>query len=391
MSVSITIQQLGLSPIISMSYNSAQDLEWMHRCLELAKQAKGRTAPNPMVGCVIVKDGKLIGEGFHPGAGQPHAEVFAIAGAQKHGGIDATQGATLYVSLEPCNHFGRTPPCTEAIIKAGIIHVVVGMVDPDPRVSGSGCDRLRQAGISVTVGVAEALCQELNEAFIYRVTHQKPFGILKYAMTLDGKIATATGHSYWITSEAARREVHDLRAGCDAIVTGGNTVRHDNPHLTTHGITEHSPLRVVMSRSLDLPTEANLWQVSDIQRTLVITQDDRNRNVADKLRDRGVEVLVLTELSPDRVMAELGDRGCNAVLWECGGVLAASAIAAGTIQKVYAFIAPKLIGGFDAPSPVGTLGNTEMTQALRLQRTKIMPIGEDLLVMGYLDICLPSL
>lgn len=368
-----------------MSYNSDLDLEWMNRCLELAKQARGQTAPNPMVGCAIVKDGKLIGEGFHPAAGQPHAEVFAIAAAQKLRGVEATQGATLYVSLEPCNHFGRTPPCTEAIIKAGISHVVVGMVDPDPRVSGSGCDRLRQAGITLTVGIAESACQSLNEAFIYRVTHQKPFGMLKYAMTLDGKIATSTGHSYWITSAPARREVHYLRAGCDAIVTGGNTVRYDNPHLTTHGISEHSPLRVVMSRSLDLPYEANLWQVSDIQRTLVITQTDCNQIVADRLRDRGVEVLILPELSPDLVMAILGDRGCNAVLWECGGVLAASAIAAGAVQKVYAFIAPKLIGGFDAPSPVGTLGHTEMTQALRLQRTKISTIGEDLLVVGYLD------
>jgi diaminohydroxyphosphoribosylaminopyrimidine deaminase / 5-amino-6-(5-phosphoribosylamino)uracil reductase len=367
-----------------MSYNSDRDLEWMYRCLELAKQARGLTAPNPMVGCVIVKNGELLGEGFHPATGQPHAEVFAIAAAQKHGGVEATQGATLYVSLEPCNHFGRTPPCTEAIIKAGISHVVVGMVDPDPRVSGSGCDRLRQAGITVTVGVAETECKELNEAFIFRVTHKKPFGILKYAMTLDGKIATSTGHSYWITSEPARREVHYLRAGCDAIVTGGNTVRRDNPHLTTHGITAHSPLRVVMSRHLDLPIEANLWQVDDRQRTLVITQTDCDLAVADRLRDRGVEVLVLTELSPDRVMEVLGDRGCNTVLWECGGVLAASAIAAGTVQKIYAFIAPKLIGGFDAPSPVGTLGYTEMTQALCLQRTKIIPLGEDLLVIGCL-------
>lgn len=364
--------------------NNLHHLKWMQRCLELARQARGQTAPNPMVGCAIVKDGELMGEGFHPAAGQPHAEVFAIAAAQADRGINATEGATLYVSLEPCNHFGRTPPCTEAIVKAGISHVVVGMVDPDPRVSGSGCDRLRQAGIAVTVGVAEVACQELNEAFIHRVTHQIPFGILKYAMTLDGKIATATGHSYWITSEAARREVHYLRAGCDAIVTGGNTVRLDNPHLTTHGISGHSPLRVVMSRSLDLPLEANLWQVDDRLRTLVITQADRNPQVAERLRDRGVEVLVLPELSPQHVMSELGRRGCNAVLWECGGVLAASAIAARAIQKVYAFIAPKLIGGLDAPGPVASLGYTEMTQALNLQRINISNIGEDLLVTGYL-------
>lgn len=365
--------------------NNPEHARWMQRCLELAKQARGRTAPNPMVGCAIVKNGKLIGEGFHPAAGQPHAEVFAIAAAQAAGGTNATQGATLYVSLEPCNHFGRTPPCTEAIIKAGISHAVVGTVDPDPRVSGSGCDRLRQAGITVTVGVAEAACQELNEAFFHRIIHKVPFGILKYAMTLDGKIATTTGHSYWITSEASRREVHYLRAGCDAIVTGGNTVRIDNPHLTTHGTSEHSPLRVVMSRSLNLPVEANLWQVNDKQRTLVITQANCDRSVAKHLSDSGVEVLVLPELSPQHVMSELGQRGCNTVLWECGGVLAARAIATGAIQKVYAFIAPKLIGGLEAPGPVASLGHTEMTQALDLQRTKISNVGSDLLVIGYLD------
>jgi diaminohydroxyphosphoribosylaminopyrimidine deaminase / 5-amino-6-(5-phosphoribosylamino)uracil reductase len=357
----------------------------MQRCLELAQRARGRTAPNPMVGSAIVKDGELIGEGFHPAAGQLHAEVFAIAAAHRDRGIESTQGATLYVNLEPCNHFGRTPPCTEAIVKAGIAYVVVGMVDPDPRVAGSGCDRLRQAGIAVTVGVDEPACQELNEAFIHRVTHQIPFGILKYAMTLDGKIATATGHSYWITSEASRREVHYLRAGCDAIVTGGNTVRLDNPHLTTHGISEHSPLRVVMSRTLDLPIEANLWQVNDRQHTLVVTQADRDSQVAECLRDRGVEVLVLPELSPQHVMSELGQRGCNAVLWECGGVLAASAIASGSIQKVYAFIAPKIIGGIDAPGPVASLGYAKMTEALNLQRTNITNIGNDLLVVGYLE------
>ncbi len=365
---------------------SVNDLDsiWMRRCLELATTARGLTAPNPMVGSVIVKDDQVIGEGFHPAVGQSHAEVFAIRNAQASKGETATQGATLYVNLEPCNHFGRTPPCTEAIIQAGISHVVVGMVDPDPRVSGSGCDRLRQAGINVTVGVEESACQELNEAFTFRVQHQRPFGILKYAMTLDGKIATTTGHSYWITKELARQQVHYLRAGCDAIITGANTVRVDNPHLTTHNLTEHSPLRVVMSNDLNLPIEAHLWEVDDRHRTLVVTKTEQNPSMQAKLRDHGVEILELTELSTQAVMAELGSRGCNTVLWEGGGKLAASAIAAGTVQKIYAFIAPKIIGGAAAPGPVDDLGHTQMTQALSLKRSKLQVIDNDWLITGYL-------
>lgn len=361
-----------------------QDLAWMRKCLALAVQARGCTAPNPMVGCVIVKNGIVIGEGWHPKAGMPHAEVYAIAAAQVND-RKATIGATLYVSLEPCNHHGRTPPCTEAVISAGISRVVVGTIDPDPRVSGQGCDRLRQAGIQVTVGVAESECQELNEAFIYRVRHQSPFGILKYAMTLDGKIATATGHSFWITGSAARREVHELRVGCDAIITGGNTVRQDNPHLTTHGISAHSPLRVVMSRSLNLPRAAHLWDVEATCKTLVITQPQQNLPMQNYLRDRDVEVLEIAPLSPKLVMQELLKRGCNSVLWECGGMLAASAIADRAIQKVHAFIAPKIVGGSNAYSPIADLGYEQMTQALDLSRTSIRSIDRDWLITGYLD------
>ncbi|MEM9164642.1 MAG: bifunctional diaminohydroxyphosphoribosylaminopyrimidine deaminase/5-amino-6-(5-phosphoribosylamino)uracil reductase RibD, partial [Cyanobacteria bacterium P01_F01_bin.4] len=184
----------------------------INHCLALAQQAAGQTAPNPLVGSVIVKDGKVIGEGFHPKAGEPHAEVFALRDAG-----DQARGATLYVNLEPCNHTGRTPPCTEAILNAGIETVVVGMADPNPTASG-GIERLRSAGLTVIVGVEEAACRQLNEAFIHRVQHRRPFGILKYAMTLDGKIATDTGHSAWVTSPESRRRVHQLRGGCDAVI-----------------------------------------------------------------------------------------------------------------------------------------------------------------------------
>lgn len=352
----------------------------MQRCLKLARQALGQTAPNPLVGSVIVKYGQIIGEGFHPKAGEPHAEVFALrqAGA-------AAQGATLYVNLEPCSHTGRTPPCAEAIVAAGLARVVVGMVDPNPLVAGRGIARLRQAGIEVVVGVETADCQKLNEAFTHRILYQQPFGILKYAMTLDGKIATSTGHSSWITSPTARQQVHQLRAACDAVIVGGNTVRQDHPQLTTHGQATHNPLRVVMSRSLDLPPEAPLWQTA-IAPTIVFTQSSSNHAVKAALLDQGVEVIDLAELTPQAVTQQLYDRDCMSVLWECGGTLAAAALRARVIHKIWAFIAPKIIGGSGEFTPVGEMGLSQMTEALPLSRLNVAPIGPDFLLEGYLPV-----
>ncbi|HEY9844678.1 MAG TPA: bifunctional diaminohydroxyphosphoribosylaminopyrimidine deaminase/5-amino-6-(5-phosphoribosylamino)uracil reductase RibD, partial [Candidatus Caenarcaniphilales bacterium] len=350
----------------------------MQRCLVLARRALGQTAPNPLVGCVIVQGEQIVGEGFHPGAGQPHAEVYALSQAG-----DRAFGATLYVNLEPCNHYGRTPPCSEAVVAAGITTVIVGMVDPDPRVCGQGIARLREAGIEVLVGVEEEACRLLNEAFIHRVGHCRPFGILKYAMTLDGKIATTSGHSAWITDQAARAEVHRLRAACDAVIVGGNTVRYDNPLLTTHQQEAHNPLRVVMSRSLELPRSALLWEIQAAP-TLVLTQTGANPSFQEFLRQRSVEVVVLDSLTPAAAMTYLYKRGMLSVLWECGGTLAARAIAQGAVQKVLAFIAPKIVGGRAAPSPVGELGLTAMTEALTLERVQWRAIGSDCWVEGYL-------
>ncbi|MEN9216734.1 MAG: bifunctional diaminohydroxyphosphoribosylaminopyrimidine deaminase/5-amino-6-(5-phosphoribosylamino)uracil reductase RibD [Gloeomargarita sp. HHBFW_bins_162] len=356
------------------------DERYMTRCLELARRAWGRTSPNPLVGAVVVRDGQVVGEGFHPQAGQPHAEVFALRAAGER-----AQGATLYVNLEPCNHFGRTPPCTEAVIHAGIKRVVVGAIDPDPRVAGSGVARLQQAGIEVTTGVLAEACQEINEGFFHRVQTGRAFGILKYAMTLDGKIASSTGDSFWITGETARQWVYHLRSGCDAVITGGNTLRRDNPSLTTHGVTPHSPLRVVLSASLDLPLEAKLWQVDDRYRTLLITPPRPDPPlILKQLEVMGVEVLALEPCTPLTVLAALAQRGCNTVLWECGGNLAAQAIRAGAVQKVVAFIAPKIIGGVASPTPVGDLGLTQIQQALPLARCRWETIGQDWLIQGYL-------
>jgi diaminohydroxyphosphoribosylaminopyrimidine deaminase / 5-amino-6-(5-phosphoribosylamino)uracil reductase len=356
------------------------DRAMIQRCLELAQSAAGQTAPNPLVGSVIVQNKQTVGEGFHPGAGHPHAEMFALQAAGEQ-----ARNATIYVNLEPCNHHGRTPPCSEALIQAGIARVVVGMVDPDPRVSGRGIDRLRSAGIEVVVGVEEAACQTLNEAFVYRIHHQRPFGILKYAMTLDGKIAATSGHSTWVTSAASRAIVHQLRASCDAVIVGGNTVRRDNPLLTSHQVGRHNPLRVVMSRSLDLPIAAQLWQTQAAS-TLVFTQAGTRPEFQQALKRQGVEVVEFPHLTPTAVMAHFFDRGLLSVLWECGGTLAAKAIADGSVQKVLAFIAPKIIGGATAPSPVGNLGFTQMTEALDLERVQWRAIGSDLLIEGYLPV-----
>ena len=365
------------------------DRFWMQRCLELARRAEGRTAPNPLVGAIVV-DGenpqRVLGEGFHPGAGQPHAEVFALQEAGS-----AAQGATLYVNLEPCNHYGRTPPCTEAILRSGIRRVVVGMVDPDPRVSGGGIDRLRQAGLTVEVGIEGADCQALNEAFVHRIQQQRPFGIWKYAMTLDGKIASTTGHSAWVTSAHARSAVHRLRAVCDAVIIGGNTVRQDNPRLHSHGVVTQEglgrePLRVVMSRSFQLPATGHLWDV-EIAPTLVFTPEERFAQAAERvalLQKQGVEVISLPQLTPSSVCADLYQRGCLSVLWECGGTLAAEALKAGCIQKVWAFIAPKLIGGLHAPSPLGDLGLDRMDQAIPLDNLTAHSFGPDWCLQGYI-------
>lgn len=360
------------------SLNTEFDRTMMQKCIELARRALGRTTPNPLVGSVIVRDGEIVGEGFHPAAGQPHAEIFALRAAG-----EKAKGATLYVNLEPCNHYGRTPPCSEAVVASGVRRVVVGMVDPDSRVSGGGIERLRTAGIEVLVGVEETACRQLNEAFIYRSLHKRPLGIFKYAMTLDGKIATISGHSTWVTGNEARSYVHQLRAACDAVIVGGNTVRLDNPYLTSHHPDAHNPLRIIMSRTLDLPIDAHVWQTDEAP-TLVLTQAGADPDFQKHLVKKGVEVVELEPLTPRQVMSYLYDRQLSSVLWECGGILAASAIADGAVQKVLAFIAPKIVGGKDAPSPVDDLGFATMTDALTLENVSWSQLGSDYVVEGYL-------
>jgi len=379
-------------------------LPWMRRALQLAALGEGRTSPNPLVGAVVLDAaGQLVGEGFHARAGEPHAEVGALAQAGAR-----ARGGTLIVTLEPCCHHGRTPPCSEAVIAAGISRVVVAMADPDPRVAGGGIARLRAAGLEVIEGVAEAEALRLNRAFVHRVRSGRPLGILKWAMSLDGRTALPNGQSQWISGPEARAWVHQLRAGCDAVIVGGGTVRADDPLLTSRGRRDPEPMRVVMSRTLDLPPQARLWDTT-MAPTLVAHGPEapqERREAFDRLaaaaRDgvqpgaagreatypwaegactpellasqSGPQRLELPSCEPAALMEALAARGCNRVLWECGPELAAAALRQGCVQELAAVIAPKLLGGQAARTPLGDLGQESLDQAQpwrELERTNL--------------------
>ena len=344
---------------------------WMRRALALAALAEGRTSPNPLVGAVVLnREGRLVGEGFHARSGEPHAEVGALAQAGT-----AAAGGTLIVTLEPCCHHGRTPPCTRAVLQAGVARVVVALEDPDPRVAGGGIAQLRQAGVEVITGVLRQEAAEQNRAFLHRVRTGRPWGVLKWAMGLDGRTALPNGTSQWISGADSRRWVHQLRAGGDAVLVGGGTVRADDPLLTSRGRRDPEPLRVVLSRGLDLPAEAQLWDTASAA-TLVA----HGPEAAGKQAPNGPERLELEQCEPLPLMQHLAARGCNQVLWECGSELAAAAIRQGCVQEVAAVLAPKLMGGVAARTPLGELGFTAMDQVLCGQLLPPRPIGDDWLL-----------
>ena len=344
---------------------------WMRRALALAALAEGRTSPNPLVGAVVLnREGRLVGEGFHARSGEPHAEVGALAQAGT-----AAAGGTLIVTLEPCCHHGRTPPCTRAVLQAGVSRVVVALEDPDPRVAGGGIAQLRQAGVEVITGVLRQEAVEQNRAFLHRVRTGRPWGVLKWAMGLDGRTALPNGASQWISGADSRRWVHQLRAGCDAVLVGGGTVRADDPLLTSRGRRDPEPLRVVLSRGLDLPAEAQLWDTASAA-TLVA----HGPEAAGKQAPNGPERLELEQCEPLPLMQHLAARGCNQVLWECGSELATAAIRQGCVQEVAAVLAPKLMGGIAARTPLGELGFTAMDQVLCGQLLPPRPIGDDWLL-----------
>ena len=344
---------------------------WMRRALALAALAEGHTSPNPLVGAVVLdREGRLVGEGFHARAGDAHAEV----GALRQAG-DAARGGTLVVTLEPCCHHGRTPPCSEAVLRAGIRRVVIALEDPDPRVDGGGIRQLRQAGLEVISGVLREEARQQNRAFLHRVRTGRPFGILKWAMSLDGRTALPNGASQWISGPSARDWVHQLRSGVDAVIVGGGTVRADDPLLTSRGRRSPEPLRVVLSQSLDLPDQAQLWDAA-IAPTLVAYGPEADPQ---RLPD-GPEVIALSRCEPLQLMEALAARGCNQVLWECGPELAAAAIRQGCVQEVAAVVAPKLMGGTAARTPLADLGFTGMDDVSCNIWNQSSPLGDDWLL-----------
>jgi diaminohydroxyphosphoribosylaminopyrimidine deaminase/5-amino-6-(5-phosphoribosylamino)uracil reductase len=360
---------------------AALDTYFMRQALALAARARGRTSPNPMVGCVVVKDGQLIGRGYHEKAGAPHAEVVALqeAGA-------AAAGATLYVSLEPCCHYGRTPPCTQAIIAAGVRRVVAAMRDPNPLVSGRGAEELRQAGIAVTLGVLAEEASTLNEAFIKYIATKRPFVFLKVAASLDGKIATASGESRWITGERARLLVHQLRDRVDAVMVGINTVLRDDPLLTTRLPGGKDPIRIVVDSRLRIPLEAKVLAASPTAPTIVATTEAAPPHKRQQLEARGVRVLVLgggPRVPLAALMERLAAQQVTSLLLEGGGELHDAALRAGIVDKVLYFIAPKLIGGRCAPMAIAGEGCARLAEAIALERVRVRRVGDDLLIEGY--------
>ena len=352
----------------------------MYEALRIAANARGRTSPNPLVGAVIVKDGRIVAEGWHRQAGTPHAEIHALKMAG-----ELAKGATLYVTLEPCSHFGRTPPCANAIVEAGIKKVVVAMSDPNPKVAGRGFQILKEAGIEVEVGLLEEEARKLNEVFIKWVTTNKPFVTLKTAMSLDGKIATATGQSKWITAEASRKRVHELRDINDAIMVGIETVLKDNPILTTRINNGKSPIRIVVDSNARTPLASNIVTNHQAKTIIAVTENAPEERV-NALKKSGIEIIFAGDgerVDLNILINELAKREITSVLLEGGGTLNFGMIEAGLIDKIYAFIAPKIIGGRSALTPIEGNGFESLNDAIELKNVTTEMIDNDILITGY--------
>ena len=357
------------------------DIKFMRRALELAQMAEGDTSPNPMVGAVIVDGGgNIVGEGYHHKAGQPHAEINALAAAG-----DKAKGATVYVTLEPCSHYGRTGPCCEALIKAGVKRVVSAVTDPNPLVAGRGLNRLREAGIEVTEHVCEDEAKKLNEKFFFWITHKRPFVSLKYAMTLDGRLAAAGGDSKWITGTEARTYAHYLRKTHDAVLVGKNTVLQDDCELTTRMVEGKNPIRIVLDSNAAIPLNAKI--LNGEAKTIVAVSEAAPQDKLDELQKlTNVEVLKLPQrnghLDLQALLEKLAAMEITSVLVEGGSEVHGAFIDAGLAEKVYAFIAPKIIGGKNAIGPVGGIGSSDMGKALKLSDVEYQQLGADFLITG---------
>ena len=360
--------------------------EYMRRALELARKGEGHTSPNPMVGCVVVKDGRIISEGYHEKYGEFHAERNALTRC-----TEDTAGADLYVTLEPCCHQGKTPPCTDIIIEKKIARVFVGSMDSNPLVAGKGVQILRDHGIYVETGILDAECRKLNEVFYHYIATKTPFVVMKYAMTLDGKIACATGDSKWVTGEIARTQVHRMRGRYRSIMVGIGTVLADDPMLNCRVEGGVDPVRIICDSNLHIPTESQIVKTaSDIETIVACSQEalesERKQEKIRRLKEAGIQIIG-TEgahgVNLVELMKKLGGQNIDSILLEGGGTLNASALEDGIVNKVYAYIAGKLIGGMDARSPVEGMGIDRMADAITLQNMEIEKLGDDFCIVGY--------
>ncbi|MEW6531537.1 MAG: bifunctional diaminohydroxyphosphoribosylaminopyrimidine deaminase/5-amino-6-(5-phosphoribosylamino)uracil reductase RibD [Thermodesulfobacteriota bacterium] len=359
--------------------------QFMGRALRLARRGLGRTAPNPMVGAVVVKAGKVIGEGYHRAVGQPHAEIEALTQAHRQ-----ARGAELFVTLEPCNHHGRTPPCTRAILEAGIRKVWYGMEDLNPDVEGGGGAFLRASGVEVVGHVLEDQCRLLNEIYVVNVTLRRPFVYLKLAMSLDGRIATRTGESRWITSEASRRQVHVLRDRVSAVMVGIGTVTADNPALTTRLARKRGrdPIRIVVDSNLRTPPDAAVFNPASEASVIIACRKDAPAKSATLLEKKGAQIVRTRGRDsvdlPD-LMRALYRRGITSVLVEGGASLAWSVLESKVTDRCLFYYSPMIIGGADAPAGVGGKGVRKLPEAPRMKDVKISSVGPDILVSGRID------
>lgn len=362
------------------------DIKYMQRALELAKLGTGYTNPNPLVGAVIVKDDRIIGEGWHKAYGAHHAEVNAFLNA-----AEDVEGATMYVTLEPCSHYGKTPPCAKAIVEKKIKKVVIGLKDPNPLVAGKGIEILQKAGIEVVTGVLEEEGRKLNEIFLKYITTKLPFCIMKTAMTLDGKIASFTGDSRWVTGEASRQYVHELRHRVAGIMVGIGTVLADDPSLTTRLEQGRGsdPIRIVADSSARIPLEAKVLNLESDKKTIIAVTEKAEKNKLKALEGKGAEVIVIPskngKVNLSLLMRELGERKIDSILLEGGSELNYTALEEGIVDKVNAFIAPKILGGNSAKTPVGGLGKEYMRDAIKLRSIDVQRFGDDIMVEGYID------
>ncbi len=359
------------------------DERWMKKVLRLAEKGRGRTSPNPMVGAILVKDGEVAGEGYHAKAGEAHAEIIALQQARGE-----ARGAVLYLNLEPCMHYGKTPPCAPQVIESGVKRVVIGMEDPNPLVKGKGIEMLRKAGLDVGVGILEKECQRLNEAFCKYILKKEPFVILKVAATLDGKLATRNGESKWISGEASRRFVHKLRDQVDGVLVGIGTILKDDPQLTARIKGGRNPYRIVLDSRLKIPEEAKVIGTSP-SKAIIATTEFAPKDKIEKLEKRGVQVLILDsqegKINLKSCLSKLGEIGMMSLLVEGGSQINGSFLDEGLIDKLFFFLSPKLIGDHQALGIFGGRGVSSLEEAIALKGMKARRVGEDILLEGYLE------